>query len=138
MNAMNETPNYARALLLWQLLDRYHQIVPSLKALRAHAEQTTPLQPDQVEHHRWMATGIFNQMATLWLSGHLDSELLMQVITPSAAHLWLTYVAPLDKAVRVTHRDADPDAKHPIEAFYEALAEGRLITFAKDGDEVQA
>lgn len=132
-----------RALLAIDLLSRYHAIVPSLRALRAHQQQTRSswdqafLTATLVEEHRHLATGLFNHLFLLFQHQLIDVDLFCLVISRAGAKLWLEHVAPLDGQVRSRHRSPsdEPEAEHPVEHFYRRYAEtGDLLLRVRKTD----
>jgi hypothetical protein len=117
-------PDYQKAPFVYHLLTDYHQAAQSIKALRS-----AQLDDASREAHRVIATGIFNRMYVLWQMKVIGADVFGVVISRRAAQLWLEHVAPLDKAVRERARGSadDEGAVHPMELFYRAYADGRLI-----------
>jgi hypothetical protein len=114
-----------RANFALHLMDRYHAILPQLKALRSN-EGT----PEDIEAARFEVSYHFGSLFTLYRGGFIDAELLQSAISPGAAKLFIDHVAPLDKAVR-ERTATDPDGyTHPVEEFWREYAHGRLRVFS--------
>lgn len=128
--------DYARSLLLHQLLKDYQDVAVSLKVLRSGCQSETcqlEEQPCQkLDPHRSHATGWFNRVFTLYRFGLLTVDDLQIVAPPRAAQLWRDHVAPLDKVVReAAHGPDAEDYVHPVEVFWRDYADGKLRTFGE-------
>lgn len=119
--------DYARSLLLHQLLKDYQDVAQALKMLRAGN-----LEAVNAEHYRNLATGWFNRVFTLYRFGLLTVDDLQIVAPPRAAQLWRDHVARMDKAVReAAHGPDAEDYAHPVEVFWRDYADGKLRTFGE-------
>lgn len=123
----------ATALLIFTLMERYHQIAQVLKVLREDRiarvqDLMSPLNAEGRESHRVMATGLFNHLYRLLVGRLISPDLFCLVITPTAAALWWNLVAPLDADVRnaaAARAGAPPIplGEHVVEFFYKHYAE---------------
>lgn len=115
-------------LLLYTLLKDYHETAKHVKRLRD--DQT--LTPEEREYHRAAATGWFNAVFVLWQMKAITKETLYAVASPRAAMLWLEFVAPLDKAIRLSKGGTE---KNPVEKWWTKYAKKELVMPGSSLDE---
>ncbi len=123
------------ATLLYTLLKDYHETARHIKALRADQETPGLLTDELREAHRHAATGWFNAVFVLWMTGSLAMETLKAVASPRAAQLWLEYVAPLDKAIRLSRGGK---AENPVETFWTEYVKKQLVAPGSSMDDAPA
>ena len=118
------------ALLVFTLLERYHQVAQCFKVLREDRAamekfETGTIAPEERENTRAMATGLFNHLFVLVQRRLLAPQDFATVVPPRGARLWLDLVAPLDFAVRqaVAGEAAIPLGETAVEIFYRHYAD---------------
>lgn len=149
------TPNGGAALLALTLLEKYHQVAQVFKVLRKerdirkHFDQGDLLKghgemsAEDIEAHRAVATGLFNQLFILVQNRLIDPAMLAVVLQPRAASLWLELVAPLDAEVRTAAAaragmTALTFGEHPIEIFYRKYADtGQVLLLQRRPKDVE-